>query len=214
MKKRGFFVFFTFIILTFFNIVSASSFDISISPDKVTSKKGETVAVDLSLKDIEMGSNGINVIEGFIDYDKNTIDDISIKDCDWNFTYNSDEKSDLYGKFILVNQTKNVKDDEKVLTLNIKLKDKTKLKSTKVILKDITSNDDKNLVNIGNREVEIKFDEENLVDNKLDNDNNINDESKVVNTGDTMFVIPIFVIVSIVVLNIFVSRKKVEVSKH
>ena len=126
-----------------------------------------------------MGSNGINVIEGFIDYDKNAIDDISIKDCDWNFTYNSDEKSDLYGKFILVNQTKNVKDDEKVLTLNIKLKDKTKLKSTKVILKDITSNDDKNLVNIGNREVEIKFDEENLVDNKLDNDNNINDESKV-----------------------------------
>ncbi len=44
-EKKRFFCFFTFIILTFFNIFSASSFDISISPDKVTSKKGETVCI-------------------------------------------------------------------------------------------------------------------------------------------------------------------------
>ena len=59
-EKKSFFVFFTFIILTFFNIVSASSFDISISPDKVTSKKGETVCIfvnDVKQNDIKIKFN-------------------------------------------------------------------------------------------------------------------------------------------------------------
>ena len=70
----------------------------------------------------------------------------------------------------MVKDIEGIKENEEVLTLKIKVKDKVKKESTKVILKDLTSNDGENLVNIGNKEININFDgvkAENTGDNTI-----------------------------------------------
>ena len=62
MKSKILAVIFSMILISFTGIISASSFDVSVNPKEITAKPGETINVKVSLKDIDMSRNGINIL--------------------------------------------------------------------------------------------------------------------------------------------------------
>ena len=173
MKKLRLIIALSIIMVSFTGIVSASSFDVGVNPTEVTAKQGESIEVKVDLKDIDMKEKGINTLEGYINFDEDVIENVEVETKnDWQIEYNKDSNSDLYGKFLMVKDIEGIKENEEVLTLKIKIKDKIKKESTKVVLKDLTSNDGDNLVNIGNKEININF-----------------EGVKTVNTGDNTIIL-------------------------
>lgn len=173
MKKLKLIIALSIIMVSLTGIVSASSFDVGVNPTEVTAKQGESIEVKVDLKDIDMKEKEINTLEGYITFDEDVIENVELETKnDWQIEYNKDSNSDLYGKFLMVKDIEGIKENEEVLTLKIKVKDKVKKEGTKVILKDLTSNDGDNLVNIGNKEININF-----------------EGVKAVNTGDNTIIL-------------------------
>lgn len=173
MKKLRLIIALSIIMVNLTGVVSASSFDVGVNPTEVTAKQGESIEVKVDLKDIDMKEKGMNTLEGYINFDEDVIENVEVETKnDWQIEYNKDSNSDLYGKFLMVKDIEGIKENEEVLTLKIKVKDKVKKESTKVILKELTSNDGENLVNIGNKEININF-----------------EGVKAVNTGDNTIIL-------------------------
>ena len=194
MKKLGLIMILSIIMVSLTGIVSASSFDVGVNPIEVTAKQGESIEVKVDLKDIDMKEKGINTLEGYINFDEDVIENVEVETKnDWQIEYNKDSNSDLYGKFLMVKDIEGIKENEEVLTLKIKVKDKVKKESTKVTLKDLTSNDGENLVNIGNKEININF-----------------EGVKAVNTGDNTLILVTGIMLAALVAYLFSIKKDVK----
>lgn len=194
MKKLRLIIALSIIMVSLTGIVSASSFDVGVNPTEVTAKQGESIEVKVDLKDIDMKEKGINTLEGYITFDENVIENVELETKnDWQIEYNKDSNSDLYGKFLMVKDIEGIKENEEVLTLKIKIKDKIKKESTKVVLKDLTSNDGDNLVNIGNKEININF-----------------EGVKAVNTGDNTIILVTGIMLAALVTYLVSIKKGVK----
>ena len=194
MKKLGLIIALSIIMVSLTGIVSASSFDVGVNPTEVTAKQGESIEVKVDLKDIDMKEKGINTLEGYITFDEDVIENVELETKnDWQIEYNKDSNSDLYGKFLMVKDIEGIKENEEVLTLKIKVKDKVKKEGTKVILKDLTSNDGENLVNIGNKEININF-----------------EGVKAVNTGDNTIILVTGIMLAALVTYLISIKKGVK----
>ena len=194
MKKLGLIMILSIIMVSLTGIVSASSFDVGVNPIEVTAKQGESIEVKVDLKDIDMKEKGINTLEGYINFDEDVIENVEVETKnDWQIEYNKDSNSDLYGKFLMVKDIEGIKENEEVLTLKIKVKDKVKKESTKVILKDLTSNDGENLVNIGDKEININF-----------------EGVKAVNTGDNTIILVTGIMLAALVTYLISIKKDVK----
>ena len=194
MKKLRLIIELSIIMVSFTGIVSASSFDVGVNPTEVTAKQGESIEVKVDLKDIDMKEKGINTLEGYINFDEDVIENVEVETKnDWQIEYNKDSNSDLYGKFLIVKDIEGIKENEEVLTLKIKIKDKVKKEGTKVVLKDLTSNDGDNLVNIGNKEININF-----------------EGVKAVNTGDNTIILVTGIMLAALVTYLISIKKGVK----
>lgn len=194
MKKLKLIIALSIIMVSLTGIVSASSFDVGVNPTEVTAKQGESIEVKVDLKDIDMKEKGINTLEGYINFDEDVIENVEVETKnDWQIEYNKDSNSDLYGKFLMVKDIEGIKENEEVLTLKIKIKDKIKKESTKVVLKDLTSNDGDNLVNIGNKEININF-----------------EGVKAVNTGDNTIILVTGIMLAALVTYLISIKKGVK----
>lgn len=194
MKKLKLIIALSIIMVSLTGIVSASSFDVGVNPTEVTAKQGESIEVKVDLKDIDMKEKGINTLEGYITFDEDVIENVELETKnDWQIEYNKDSNSDLYGKFLMVKDIEGIKENEEVLTLKIKVKDKVKKEGTKVILKDLTSNDGDNLVNIGNKEININF-----------------EGVKAVNTGDNTIILVTGIMLAALVTYLISIKKGVK----
>jgi len=194
VKKLGLIMILSIIMVSLTGIVSASSFDVGVNPIEVTAKQGESIEVKVDLKDIDMKEKGINTLEGYINFDEDVIENVEVETKnDWQIEYNKDSNSDLYGKFLMIKDIEGIKENEEVLTLKIKVKDKVKKESTKVILKDLTSNDGENLVNIGNKEININF-----------------EGVKAVNTGDNTIILVTGIMLAALVAYLISIKKDVK----
>lgn len=194
MKKLRLIIALSIIMVSLTGIVSASSFDVGVNPTEVTAKQGESIEVKVDLKDIDMKEKGINTLEGYITFDEDVIENVELETKnDWQIEYNKDSNSDLYGKFLVVKDIEGIKENEEVLTLKIKVKDKVKKEGTKVVLKDLTSNDGENLVNIGNKEININF-----------------EGVKAVNTGDNTIILVTGIMLAALVTYLISIKKDVK----
>lgn len=194
MKSKILAVIFSMILISFTGIISASSFDVSVNPKEITAKPGETINVKVSLKDIDMSGNGINILEGNINFDKEMIENVDVEgENNWKIEYNKDSNSDLNGKFLMIKDVNGIKDDEEILNLKIKIKDNIKKANTKILLKDLTSNDGNNLINIGSREININF-----------------EGIKMVNTGDNTIIFVTGIMLAAVVTYLVSMKKEIK----
>lgn len=154
-----------------------ATFKSELSASKKTIKPGDTVEVTVSVKDIDMGENGINTLEGTISYDKDIFEQVKSSDIksanNWSTTFN-DEGEALDGKFFCATLSHGIKEETQMFTVTFKTKkDIEETVNTKIEFKDITSNDGTNLVNSGTKSVDIKIEVEKV--NPPDDGNNTTD---------------------------------------
>ena len=107
------------IILNLFVVnVNASNFNVILDKDNIETTAGANVEVLLTVDNINMGSDGINTIEGYINYDKDVIESIELIDKnDWKHKYNTNKDSNLYGKFLTkVYKSKSIVNINKIIS--------------------------------------------------------------------------------------------------
>lgn len=153
-----------------------ASFKSEVSASKKTIKPGDTVDVTVSVKDIDMGENGINTLEGTISYDKDIFEQVKSSDIksanNWSTTYN-DEGEALDGKFFCATLSHGIKEETQMFTVTFKTKkDIDETVTTKIEFKDITSNDGTNLINSGTKSVDVKIEVEKTNPNPPEDGNN------------------------------------------
>lgn len=197
--------------------VEEGTFKASATASATKLKPEEVVTITVAVSDINMGEDGINALEGFIEYDKNIFEEIKSSSLqslnNWTTTYN-DESGNLNGKFLSVNLSSGVKENTQIFTVNFKVKkDIEKTTSTKINFKDITSNDKTNLVNAGTKTVELTVEvkeeepqkpttgNENKVDNSTNTQTNTaaktdktQSATKLPKTGKSMVMILLLVV--------------------
>lgn len=182
------------IFMMFVTSINASSYDLSVNPENIKAKMGDTLEIEINLKDIDMGEKGINVIEGYIEYDEDVIESIEIIDENqWQMTYNNDKKSELYGKFLGKKNIEGTKGNEKIAKIKLKIKDKISKTTSQVKIKEITSNDGEKLINIGEKIVNLEFEGVNIV-----------------NTGDITLILILGIISLVLIANLILSNRKIR----
>lgn len=182
------------IFMIFVTSINASSYDLSVNPENIKAKMGDTLEIEINLKDIDMGEKGINVIEGYIEYDEDVIESIEIIDENqWQMTYNNDKKSELYGKFLSKKNIEGTKGNEKIAKIKLKIKDKISKTTSQIKIKEITSNDGENLINIGEKIVNLEFEGVNIV-----------------NTGDITLILILGIISLVLIANLILSNRKIR----
>lgn len=182
------------IFMMFVTSINASSYDLSVTPENIKAKKGNTLEIEITLKDIDMGEKGINVIEGYIEYDEDVIESIEIIDENqWQMTYNNDKKSELYGKFLSKKNIEGTKENEKIAKIKLKIKDKISKTTSQVKIKEITSNDGEKLINIGEKIINLEFEGVNIV-----------------NTGDITLILILGIISLVLITNLILSNRKIR----
>ena len=129
-----------------------------------------------------MGENGINTLEGKINYDTNIFEAITSNSIqslnNWTTTYN-DESSTLNGKFLAVNLSNGIKESTQIFKVTFKVKsDISETKETQIDFEDITSNNGTDLVNVGTKSVKltIKAESTPIPEEPSKNENNTNNE--------------------------------------
>lgn len=182
------------IFMMFVTSINASSYDLSVNPENIKAKMGDTLEIEINLKDIDMGEKGINVIEGYIEYDEDVIESIEIIDENqWQMTYNNDKKSELYGKFLGKKNIEGTKGNEKIAKIKLKIKDKISKTTSQVKIKEITSNDGEKLINIGEKTINLEFEGVNIV-----------------NTGDITLILILGIISLVLIANLILSNRKIR----
>lgn len=161
---------------------SGHTFKATVTPTQSTIKPGETVTISINVSDINMGTNGINTVEGKIEYDKTIFEEVKSSNIqsfsNWTTTYN-DESSTLNGKFLSVNLSAGVKENTKIFSVTFKAKqDIAKTTSTQIKFNEITSNDGIDLVSAGSKIVNITVNVDNgTVETPADNSNEKNNNT-------------------------------------
>lgn len=118
--------------------VYAADFGIQLTGSRDTIKPGETITLQVSLKDIEKMSTGVNVFLATIDYDKNVFEQVKEDDIKtlnkWSgMMYNEDN-----GKIIVENY--NFDEEEKaIFEVLLKAKTETKEKQGSISIKGAES---------------------------------------------------------------------------
>lgn len=166
---------------------SGSSFKATVEETQSTIKPGETVTISVNVSDINMGTNGINTLEGKIEYDKTIFEEVKSSNVqsfsNWTTTYN-DESSTLNGKFLAVNLSAGVKENTKIFSVTFKAKqDISKTISTQIKFNEITSNDGTDLVSAGSKIVNITVDTGNEVVEKPTNNSNEKNNNTIINSN-------------------------------
>ena len=136
--------------------VEASSFKFDAIAEKEEVNAGDTVKIDLKVSEINAGEEGINVVEGILEYDDSIFESIKLEnENDWNMTYNG-EIGEKNGKFLVTKMVKGVTQEEKIGQIQLQLKQGIEETETEIKVKEIKSNDGKELIDEGNRTIKIK----------------------------------------------------------
>lgn len=142
------------------NVYAQSSFNCIVSPNKTTLKAGDTIEIKISFKDIQMGAEGVNVLEGNIIYDQNIFETLNSDSFEgltsWNATYSNP-------KFIAVKLVTGITTDEDVVKVKFKVKENVELKDTQIIFQKLSSNDGENLVTLEDKLVSLAPQQESSV---------------------------------------------------
>jgi len=134
---------------------------------------GEELEISLGVADIDLGDDGINTIEGSLEYDNNIFEEVKTANITnlngWAFTYN-DEDSDLNGKFLGILLNSGVKTETSIAKVKMKVKENVKDQNTVIRIKNITTNDGKELIKDVDKEINVKIEKK---------QNNSNDNDKI-----------------------------------
>ena len=167
MEKKVFkvLIMITVLVMAVTTAVQANSFTASMTPSKTTIKPGTEFQVTVKISNLDVGSNGINTLSGFLKYDAAVFEVINESNVegvnDWKATFSSDN-----GKITLI-KTQFVKTDEEVFQVTFKSKSAEEIKKDTVTgsitftkIYGSNSQDDINAYDISTNIKVTKLDEE------------------------------------------------------
>ena len=132
MEKKVFkvLIMITVLVIAVSTVVQAASFTVTMTPSSTTVAPETEFTVTIKIANLDVGSNGINSLSGFLTYDTNvfeTINESSIEGVnDWKPTYSSDN-----GKITLL-KTQFVKTEEAVFQITFKSRSAEEIKKDTV----------------------------------------------------------------------------------
>lgn len=139
-------------------ISSAASFKLNATPSATTVSQGQEIELTLSISDIDVGENGINVVEGVLDYDHNIFEEIDTSAItslnNWALTYNN-ENTDLNGKFLAMFLGNGVKANQDIAKIKLKVKSGVQNQAVKINVKNVTTNDGTNIIKTDDKVVSL-----------------------------------------------------------
>lgn len=158
-NRRAIICFIVFlIIVSSITIVKASSFNFNAKAQKEIVNPGDEVIIDMDVSDIDAGKEGINAVEMFLEYDKNIFENMEFdKQNNWKVEYNDIQGHSKQGKVLFVKMTSGVNENQEIGKIKLKLKDNLGEMETEIKLKEITSNDGKELMPDGDRIIKIRI---------------------------------------------------------
>ena len=137
--------------------VEASSFKFNAVAEKEEVSSTDTVKIDLKISDIEAGDEGINVVEGILEYDASIFESVKIEiKNDWKVTYNQEE-GERKGRFLAVKMANGVTQEEDIGQVQLKIKQGIEEVDTEIKIKEIKSNDGKEIFNEENKIIKINI---------------------------------------------------------
>lgn len=188
------------------------SFDLIPDPEEKYVKAGETVEITLSVKNINIGEEGLNSIVGYLGYDENVFESMTIQgvgeDSDpnkWNIELNQLENHEMYGKFCIYTMQEGVTEDQAVVKMVVKLKDDLKPQKTEITFTDLASSDGEVEVPEEDRKVVLIIYEDEIIKEDTKKESSVEE----VKTGDNIGKMTLIIIVSAltIILNILVFSK-------
>ena len=140
--------------------VQAVGFKLNATSNATTVKPGDEITITLAVSDVDLGENGMNTLEGTLDYNRDIFEEVKSSDIatqnGWIVTYN-DEATGLNGKFLATKTGEGVKENQTLATIKLKVKENVSNQTTSVTIKDIATNDGTNLVEETNKQITIKI---------------------------------------------------------
>lgn len=108
------------IVFAYVTVVNALSFTATMTPSATTVPEATEFTISVKISNLDVGTNGINSMSGYLKYDSNVFEDINESSIDgingWKATYNPDG-----GKITLTKSTF-VKTEEEVMNITFKTK--------------------------------------------------------------------------------------------
>lgn len=112
------------------------TFSFTVTPETISAKAGETITIDIGVSDIDQSTDGINAIEGEVDFDSEMFENVEIKTTanNWSVNYNPANN----GKFVLA-ILGSEKESKNIAKLTATVKKDTELKTGTITFKDVFS---------------------------------------------------------------------------
>ncbi len=172
------------------NTVFAASVQTEITATKqeVQAEKEEVVTLNLKLNNFQKIEDGLYAYKGQIQYNKDVFYELESK----NFKVKNNWTSLQYNKenneFVVIKKS-GVTDPEEFLQIDLKVKNNAKAGNSNIVIKNQTTSEGKEDIEINNLDINIKViqEEENIPgpdDNNNNDDGNNNDDNNNSGTGD------------------------------
>ena len=172
------------------NTVFAASVQTEITTTKqeVQAEKEEVVTLNLKLNNFQKIEDGLYAYKGQIQYNKDVFYELDTK----NFKVKNNWTSLQYNKenneFVVIKKS-GVTDPEEFLQIDLKVKNNAKAGNSNIVIKNQTTSEGKEDIEINNLDINIKViqEEENIPgpdDNNNNDDGNNNDDNNNSGTGD------------------------------
>ena len=123
------FIMFAVVMIALVQVVNAYSFSAVMTPSSTSLTPGQDFTVTIKVTNLDVGTNGINTVSGFLKYDSKLFDAVTTSSVsginDWTANYSSEN-----GK-ITLSKGKFVKADEEIAQIMFKVKSADDLKALK-----------------------------------------------------------------------------------
>lgn len=202
------------------NSVYSSSFVFNVNATKTKLKPTEETEVVMKISDIvDVNDLGINALEAVLEYDTNVLEVVTVNDMEgknnWTITYNQEA-----GNFLVHNMASGIKETQEIGRIKFKVKDNV-AKKTKTIIKfkNVKSNDGKNLMYEGDKQVEliIDWDEQTKTedDKKLPTIPTIDEKKNVAKgsipqTGEEIGIVIVMLTIGLIAIISYIRYKKIK----
>lgn len=163
--------------------------EIGATKQEVQAKEEEGITLNLKLNNFQKIEDGLYAYKGQIQYDKNVFYELEAK----NFNVKNDWTSLQYNKenneFVVIKKS-GVTEPEEFLQIDLTVKKDAKAGNSNIIIKNQTTSEGKEDIEINNLDINIKViqEEENIPEpdnnNNNDDDGNNNDDNNNSGTGD------------------------------
>lgn len=131
---------------------------VEVNKDKEELNPGDSITIKINVADID--DDGINVIQGKLQYNQDIFEKVVSSDFNcknnWSVAYN-DEDTEAQGKFILMNLSAGVWEDQEIAEVTLKVKEDVNKEETQIKMSELCTTKNDEIVNMEDSETKVQI---------------------------------------------------------